>query len=142
MHHKVTVEVTTPNWQYCDLQNPYSSKHKTGQRCRFCIEHKARGQNQRCFCALFNVELKLIGDMVEKTSLCYQDWKRNQIIDLTTSLPDSSASVDSKEVTKMIQQSIKQLRKQANTLEKSGIPTKQAWDAATQLVIEEWKGYK
>ena len=87
---RVTVDVITPQWQWCDLQSKKRHGRKTGERCRFCHEMKKRGQNPRYFCLLFNVELTQKGDAVEKTCLCMQNWKKNQLIDLTVE-PEKAA---------------------------------------------------
>lgn len=138
---RVTAEVITPDWKWCDLQNPYDKKYKTGERCRFCQETKRRGQGPRHFCLLFNVELNACGDAVEKTPLCYMKWKKNQIIDLTASPVEEapSTAIDYKDVAKMVTASVKDVLKLGKQLTGEGLPVDKSYEIAAQQIIKDWK---
>ena len=144
-YHKVNVEVITPTWQYCNLQNPYEHGKKTDGMCRFCKEVKKRGKESRCFCMLFDVELDTRGDLVEKSCLCYRKWKNNDIIDLTgepaeaIASTDSPDSVDAKDVSKIVKDSLKKAQKLAKDLNKAGIPMDTAYEVAAKQVASDWK---
>lgn len=141
---RVTVDVVTPQWQWCDLQSAKSPGKKTGERCRFCHEMKKRGQNPRYFCLLFNIELTQKGDAVEKTCLCMRKWKKNQIIDLTAEpskaeVPEIEDKPDTRAIKLAVQAALKEQREYADTLYKDGIPMEAADKIATKEVMRRWK---
>ena len=145
---RVTVDVLTPQWQWCDLQSKKRPGKKTGERCRFCHEMKKRGQNPRYFCLLFNVELTQKGDAVEKTCLCMQNWKKNQIIDLTVEpekadVPETEVEPkrkpDVQAIKIAVQDALKEQREYADVLYQEGLPLETADKIATREIMKRWK---
>ena len=134
---QVTVDVVTPQWQYCDIEGSKRGK-KSGERCRFCMTTKERGQGERHQCLLFNVELAVKADCVVKTPLCYTNWKKNQIVDLTQNATVYNG-VPVKEVSKQVKQAVRKVKSTASTINNQGIPLEQAIDLATQIVLDDWK---
>ena len=131
---RVTVDVVTPQWQYCDL--PCTSKgKKSGERCRFCMTTKERGQGERHQCLLFNVELSIKADCVEKTPLCYLP---HQVVDQTQHAV-VQYGVPTKDLSKYVRQAIHKVKSTTNTVQKQGIPMEQALDIAVQIVMNDWK---
>lgn len=138
---RVTVDVKTPQWRWCDLRNPKDPKYKSGERCKFCREVKERGKCPRYFCLLFNVELSVKGDAVEKTILCMQPWNKNNIIDASAEpqIESPMDMPDMKVIKKAVQDAIRKQRKVANQFIKAGIPAETAYNAASDSVLEDWK---
>lgn len=133
---RVTVEVVTPQWQYCDLPGKTSGK-KSGERCRFCKTTKERGQGERHQCLLFNVELSVHADCVEKTPLCYMSHS-NRVIDQTQHAMVQDG-IPTKDISKHVRQSIQKVKTNASMIHKQGVPLEQSWDIATQIVMSDWK---
>ena len=142
---RVTVEVYTPAWQWCDLPSTRQKGRKTGERCRFCKEIKRRGQNPRYMCLLFNVELKQIGDAVEKTCLCMRKWKKNDIVaidpdpTLASAPQPENSTFDLKDMRTAVQDALVKQKKITQELIDGGIPADTASKIATKQVVEEWK---
>lgn len=142
---RVTVEVYTPSWKWCDIQSYAQKGRKTSERCRFCKEVRKRGQNPRYFCLLFNVELKQYGDAVEKTCLCTRKWKKNDIVALDNeptegSVPKIEATqFDVKDLKTAVRDALTKQKKLAQELIDGGIPAETAAKLANKQVMEEWK---
>ena len=138
---KIQVEVATPNWNYCELQNYKNRKCKTGERCRFCKEVKKRGHSPAFVCLLFNVTLDSEGGSVKKTTLCMKNWSKNEILNLDEE-PNSSApqedTVDIKAIRKAVKSSQKMQKKYAVEFIKQGLPISLAYDLANDQVLKDW----
>lgn len=110
---KVTVEVVTPSWKWCNLQSSRNPKCKTDECCRFCREVKKRGDAPRYYCLLFNVELTAKSGSIEKTCLCTSGWGKNRIIDLMQSpiVDSSDMTIKPKDLKQYITKAIKKVIK-------------------------------